>query len=795
MRTRRAAGVLVAGVAALALAACNPPASNDTAWKSGGVATTAAPAAPQKAEALAVAPGPDGSTYVAVATSTYPTPTTERRELTLRKLGASGWDLAFEAAGPLPGSLGTDEAITILPAPDGTIYVKQHSTSINWFPQLRVWHVQADGHLATGFGDGGRIQNTGIDVNTTWPATVDASSRLLVAIPNGSVVRYLPDGSPDPAFANPGGTDVLASTPSTLVRATNDVLATVSDGGVVGPSFSVPGSGPVVAMAPTPAGQVIVQRGATLTRLTAAGAIDTGWGTGGSVTPTAAFPAGSPQGAAPGTRVQADGATVLTWAATDGTGALVANLTRLTPAGAPDAAFGTAGVVRLDRTANATPAGFGLQATGSLGRSGTGLVAGTTAPDGTGRITRFDATGQVITSFGTSGSLALDAPTVGAIAPSSAITLADGHAVVAMLVTGPKLVLAKFAPNGNRATSFGVQGVTAPVAVDPQTPPPVLRALPDGRLLVATGTYSIALTRFLANGQLDTSWGTGGTKTVDAGGGPVFGVQRFAVAPDGSVVVAGQVASGGPTLLRISAGGVVGEPSLVPSGTPRANRLEALALDSKGRPVVVTTSGSYGDADLVMRISRLTTALAPDPTFNGGTPRQIATGPVSITDLDIAPGDRPVVLVRPFGNPATSRAVRLTAAGAPDATFGSGGTASLAASPTAAAGTTFSAVALAVDAQGARRGRRVPTPQRRRRRRGPAARGRRQARQGLRRRGLPRLARLGRHQVDRGRHRPRRQDHPLRPGRSPRRRHHPPRRRLTGRTPPRRGQIWRMGLP
>jgi len=700
MRAKRAAGVLVTGLAALALAACNPPASTDTAWRSGGVATTAAPAAPQKAKALAVAPGPGGSAYVAVATTTYPGPASDRRELTLRKLTASGWDLSFEAGGPLPQSLGVDGPVTILPAPDGTIYVSQTLAFYGILPAQRVWHVQADGHLVPGFASGGPLKNSAFDVRTAWPTTVDASSRLLVAIPNGSVVRYLPGGSPDPAFANPGGAHVLAATSTTVVRATGSDLSMVSDAGVFGPTFTVPGDGPVIAMVPTPAGQVIVQRGATLTRLTAAGAIDTGWGTGGSVTPTAAFPAGSSLGAAAAPPVvQSDGSAVLTWAATDGTGALVANLTRLTPAGGPDATFGTAGVLRLDRTANATPAGFGLQATGSLGRSGTGLVAGTTGPDGTGRVTRFDAAGLVDTSINATGSLALDVPTVGAINPSSAITLADGHAVVAMLTTGSKLVLAKFAPNGYRATSFGVQGVTAPVAVEAQTPPPVLRAMPDGKLLVATGNYSVNLTRYFATGGLDTSWGTGGTRSILTGG-PIFGVQRFAVAPDGSIVVNGYNASGGPTLQRISPSGDVGNELVVPSGTPRANRIEALALDSKGRPVVVTTSGTYGDADMVTRISRLTAALAPDPTFNAGNPRQIATGTVSITDLDIASGDRPVVLVRPFGNPATFKVIRLTAAGRPDATFGSSGTTTLVATPTAPAGTSFSAVALAVDAQG-----------------------------------------------------------------------------------------------
>src|SRR5262249_7130056 len=141
------------------------------------------------------------------------------------------------------------------------------------------------------------------------------------------------------------------------------------------------------------------------------------------------------------------------------------------------------------------------------------------------------------------------------------LPLADGRFVVAGILSGVGITLTRYNANGGLDTSFGAGGM---VRVDNyQAAWGVGAVLPaDGQIVVAghyVGFDDLLLARVHLDGSLDASFGDGGQVVLDLPGGS-FQVFAAVQQADGKTVVAGTGSSADPpeldvTLVRIHADG------------------------------------------------------------------------------------------------------------------------------------------------------------------------------------------------------------------------------------------------
>ncbi|MFO0949199.1 MAG: cadherin-like domain-containing protein [Planctomycetota bacterium] len=170
--------------------------------------------------------------------------------------------------------------------------------------------------------------------------------------------------------------------------------------------------------------------------------------------------------------------------------------------------------------------------------------------------------GSLDTAFGQNGSVIvyLDSP---AVIDSMAVT-PDGKILIASS-SGQNLVFHRISPNGVVDESFSGHGIFAPY-LGTETRVKGIEFLPDGRFVVAgwTGRFEqqdAFLARFLANGQLDASFGGGGIVVSDFGSNAEF-FSQLVVRPDGSLFVVGHSTTNGVAKLLVAAykaGGQVDE--------------------------------------------------------------------------------------------------------------------------------------------------------------------------------------------------------------------------------------------
>jgi uncharacterized delta-60 repeat protein len=163
-------------------------------------------------------------------------------------------------------------------------------------------------------------------------------------------------------------------------------------------------------------------------------------------------------------------------------------------------------------------------------------------------IVRFDTNNVLDASFGAGGVVFTAFKPVAVFAQgASALALkiqADGKIIAAGWSdsTGARsdFALARYNPDGSLDPSFGLGGLV----VTDLGNYAAIRAMQlpgDGTIVVAgsSGT-NFALARYLTNGVLDASFGTGGTVVTDVGGGfAEQGAQALLVVGEGKVVAAG----------------------------------------------------------------------------------------------------------------------------------------------------------------------------------------------------------------------------------------------------------------
>lgn len=274
-------------------------------------------------------------------------------------------------------------------------------------------------------------------------------------------------------------------------------------------------------------------------RFTRDGALDPTFGTGGKVLIDFAGKSDVARAVA----VQADGRMVVAGGTTDAADRERFGLVRLTAAGALDSTFGTAGRVTtaFSGSAGDRANALVLQPDGKIVAGGSASF-GSASSGVDFALARYDAAGTLDAGFGTGGTVTTSMSTSGASDTISALTL-QGQAIVAVGGTGDFKV-ARYTAAGALDGSFGSGGrVTGVFGVTIGSANAVTTDA-QGRVVVAgTAQNDTAVIRLTAAGALDPSFGTGGKRVIaltdnwDAAEG-------VAVQSDGKIVLGGWIYEG-----------------------------------------------------------------------------------------------------------------------------------------------------------------------------------------------------------------------------------------------------------
>ncbi len=387
-------------------------------------------------------------------------------------------------------------------------------------------------------------------LNGTPPAgSPDVHVRVTATDPDGlsASYAYWINTNSMPTAGGTGFVTTNLSSPSLLSEQANSI-ALQADGKIVAVGLTGSPNSPDLAVV----------------RYTADGTIDLGFGGGDGIVTISLVPGVGPE-TARGTVIQPDGKIIVA-----GTSLNDIVLSRLNVDGTFDTSFGGGdGIVTTDIApfSNDTGNSVTLQADGKM------LVTGMS--NGELTLVRYNTDGSLDTTFDLDG-VAIAGVGAGNDEGLSIKTQPDGKIVVSgysAIGTGSAFLVARFNVDGSRDATFGTNGVvTTDITAGPTPIPPfqeacnALAILPDGRILVvgqaptATSPSDIAIVRYLSNGSLDTSFGTGGIVTTAAGTAQETG---FAVAlqPDGRFVVVGGnfTPTGGPNIavLRYNANGTL----------------------------------------------------------------------------------------------------------------------------------------------------------------------------------------------------------------------------------------------
>ena len=350
-------------------------------------------------------------------------------------------------------------------------------------------------------------------------------------------------GDLDPSFGNGGEAEAVISS-----AAIAEDLAVQPDGKIV-----VAGSS---------------NYGLALARFNTDGSLDSGFGSGGTVSgPT------GPYGVAFAVAIQADGKILAGGWSAEGSMAVV----RFTASGSVDESFGVGGVA-------AGPAGVVrgvvVQPDGKIVLAGSGPDPVASAHENV-LLLRFDPDGTPDAGFGSNGVVRTR---IGADSDAWALALqADDKILVAGRGGDFRnmMAVARYEPDGQLDPTFGTDGITTATPWSAAS----IGVEPDGRIVVAGSADSgLAIMRLRPNGALDASFGSNGIVTIGTGG--LRGAWDLALQSDGHIVVGGQ----GPsvfTLVRLGVGGKV-DPSFGQDGISRASfgfwsEARAVALQADGR--------------------------------------------------------------------------------------------------------------------------------------------------------------------------------------------------------------------
>jgi len=344
-------------------------------------------------------------------------------------------------------------------------------------------------------------------------------------------------------------------------------------------------------------------------------------------------------------------------------------------AGSLDPTFGTNGIVT---TANTVANAAVLQSDGKI------VVAGSIANSQNfqqGGLLRYTSNGVLDSSFGTGGKVLIAVGTSEADAAFATAIQTDGK-IVAAAPDSVRLTVFRFNSNGTADNSFGTNGsetiTAAGFLFSPVSGGIALQS--DGKIVVVTGDI---VARLLANGQLDSTFGSGGVA-------PTVGGNSVAILSNGQILIgSGNVTSlytaNGSLVTRFGVNGqTAGFPfdgigGFVVTTDPTTNLIKIVtagslitspnltfAQNTSGFLLVRYTSngtidnsfGTHGGVATPFPGNLFSQAFAVAAQTNGDI---VAVGQTALTDVNAIPGPSNFGLARYLPN------------GQIDTTFGNGG--------------------------------------------------------------------------------------------------------------------------
>ena len=350
------------------------------------------------------------------------------------------------------------------------------------------------------------------------------------------------------------------------------------------------------------------------------GDLDPTFGIGGKVTTNFDVPAASATSVA----LQPDGKIVAAGWLFDKTANVDFAVARYNPNGSPDLTFGSGGKIRTDffgrdDVANAVA----VQGDGKI------VVAGSARNDALDllfALARYNADGSLDTTFDSDGKV-----TGNFFGLIYAIALqSDGRIVVAgtsyNLATSNDFALSRFHANGSLDTSFGTSGTVQTDFSGLEDSALALIILPGGDFVAlgyaATNVTGIdlALARYHSDGSPDSTFGSGGKITTDFGSGDI--AYAAALQPSGNVIVAAAVSNpsqpgGALSAVRYSPTGILDQTFGV-----RGIASSPFAADAGARSMAVQSDGKIVVAGLAQgsdlydfALTRFDSDGSPDGSF------------------------------------------------------------------------------------------------------------------------------------------------------------------------------------
>ncbi len=315
-----------------------------------------------------------------------------------------------------------------------------------------------------------------------------------------------------------------------------------------------------------------------------------------------------------------------------------------------DSSFGADGRVAVELGLNNSANAIVLQPDGKI------VVAGSVSA-GQARnfsLLRFNADGSLDSSFNREGALITSVSLCDDEALALGI-LADGRIVAGGYSSNGQtrdFALACYFPDGRLDKDFGRNGIVQTPVSGGDDEISALVITPDNKIVVAgnvTGTAgSVAVAaRYLADGELDSSFGERGVSLI--GVGSESRAEGIALRDHGGVVLSGTFRSGSRVSLMLAAldeNGLLdktfGKQGVAtPAGTMPMSEGYRLAADDEGLLYVAGASGAPGRRDTAL--FRFFSNGEPDPDFGRAG---VVINPVSAEDdvlYDVAVGEHGVV--------------------------------------------------------------------------------------------------------------------------------------------------------
>ena len=221
-----------------------------------------------------------------------------------------------------------------------------------------------------------------------------------------------------------------------------------------------------------------------------------------------------------------------------------ANAVRALTPGDLDPGFGTAGVALADFE-NESNSAMAVQADGKIVCVGSASTGGL---DDNVAVTRFNADGTLDTGFGAAGLVETDLGSAWDHGRAVAIQ-SDGKIVVAAmtLTTSSDIAVVRYLTNGDLDPSFGTGGmVITDISGATSEEPSSIAIQSDGKIVVGgwitpTTYWDFGVLRYTTSGELDVSFGADGVVTTDMNGGHER-ITSLAIQSDGKIVAVGYAA-------------------------------------------------------------------------------------------------------------------------------------------------------------------------------------------------------------------------------------------------------------